>query len=441
MRMEADHLSADLLGPVEHFYLRHIAMESNSRFPPPFFFCFTLDTGTNLTPLIMTSPNHVQLLSRLVDLRAIKVCYSEHDEETHWEREFLLRKHPCPPRPLAEYEWKVLDPSTSTVESRNSLTLEHLKLEELPLPPKYSEPWTSYKYPVETSVLSTHNELQISRNSNLPPSWKHSVKRTIDDTEERENENGRMLQTPKKQPRLTMRGGAGSARRCHESPITPESPSSGIYQTPEPERSISDRESTVATEAEILGQLNEEAPMSTPTPAPRSRRVEPELDQDEEPNSDDEPSSDPSEDASEDISIEYEIERFRAERQTPKGLEILVEWKEYPFKKDWTWETEESLSESVPHLVAAWHSRSDLKADEEDGSSNEALNDDGEIEIYEVEKVLARRNFRGILHYLVEWKGFLDVEDRTWEEADTLMCDVPLLVEEYENQRGRGRKR
>lgn len=431
MRMEVDHFSAELLGPVEQLYLRNIAMESNSRFRPPFFFCYTVDTSRSLTPLVMTSPNHVQLLSQLLDLRAIKVCYSEHDEETHWEREFLLRKYPCPPRPLAEYEWEVLDPSTSTMESRSSLTLEHVKLEELTLPPKYSEPWTSYQYPAHNStVLSTHNELQNPRSFNLSSPWKHAAKRSINDAEELENEG--LQQAPKKQPRLTMRGGAGSAKRLQKSPVTPGSLSSGIYQTPEPEQSVSDDESTAATEAEILAQLtqsNEERQMSSPTPARRSRRVEPELDDDEEANSDD-----PSEDV---LATEYEIEAFRAERQTPKGPEILVEWKEYPFKRDWTWETEESLNESVPHLVATWHSRSDLKLEEGDGSPN----DEGEIEIYEVERILSRRNFKGVLHYLVQWKGFPAVDDRTWEQAETLECDVPLLVEKYEIQKGRRRRR
>ncbi|CAG8981228.1 hypothetical protein HYALB_00003826 [Hymenoscyphus albidus] len=169
VRMGAEHLSSSLLGPVEQLHLRQIAMESNPKMPPPFFFCYTIFPGALTESLVMTSTKHVQLLSQLRDLRAIKVCYSGHDEASHQEREFLLRLYPRS-RALAEYEWKVLDPLTSTVESRGLLTLEHVKLEELlPQPPKYAKPWTSYKHPVVgTTVLSSATELQIPNNPKLP---------------------------------------------------------------------------------------------------------------------------------------------------------------------------------------------------------------------------------------------------------------------------------
>ncbi|KAH6681678.1 hypothetical protein B0J14DRAFT_220594 [Halenospora varia] len=124
-------------------------------------------------------------------------------------------------------------------------------------------------------------------------------------------------------------------------------------------------------------------------------------------------------------SDEYIVAEFIKQKETPEGLEILVRWEDYPDEKDWTWETEESLSESVPKMVADWKK----KTPEE------------EVVIEKVEKILGKKKFKGIPHYLVQWEGYPALEDRTWEPCDNLHEDVPEIVEAYEKQKQKGKKR
>lgn len=54
---------------------------------------------------------------------------------------------------------------------------------------------------------------------------------------------------------------------------------------------------------------------------------------------------------------------------------------------------------------------------------------------YIVERVLGKWKFKGVPHYLVKWKGYEEVKDRTWEPCERLMVDVPLLVEAFRNKK------
>jgi hypothetical protein len=59
-----------------------------------------------------------------------------------------------------------------------------------------------------------------------------------------------------------------------------------------------------------------------------------------------------------------------------------------------------------------------------------------------VEKILSKRKFKGIPHYLVKWEGYELEKDRTWEPCSRLRVDVPGLVEDYEeklSRKGKGK--
>jgi len=51
---------------------------------------------------------------------------------------------------------------------------------------------------------------------------------------------------------------------------------------------------------------------------------------------------------------------------------------------------------------------------------------------YIVERILGREKFKGVPHYLVKWKGYEAVKDRTWESCERLRIDVPLIVKAFE---------
>jgi hypothetical protein len=129
----------------------------------------------------------------------------------------------------------------------------------------------------------------------------------------------------------------------------------------------------------------------------------------------------------------YVVEKFLAERQTPQGLEILVQWEGYPNEEDFTWEQAKSLAESVPNMLEEWNEK-----EENLGAEGEEEND--ACQIAEAEKILTRRKFNGVPHYLVKWVGYEKVEDRTWEPCERLRVDTPFIVEEYE-QKSKGRRK
>jgi hypothetical protein len=121
----------------------------------------------------------------------------------------------------------------------------------------------------------------------------------------------------------------------------------------------------------------------------------------------------------------YTPKQFMAERETSEGLQFLVQWEDSPQEKDWTWETEAAMMESAPDMVAAWAAKSGAEIEDENTITVD----------YIVEKILGRRKFKGVLHYLVKWKGFEKVKDRTWEPCERLRVDVPLIVEAFEEKR------
>ncbi|RDL39335.1 uncharacterized protein BP5553_03675 [Venustampulla echinocandica] len=129
-------------------------------------------------------------------------------------------------------------------------------------------------------------------------------------------------------------------------------------------------------------------------------------------------------DGEEDLS-EYVLDKFMAERHTPQGLEILVQWKHYPLEKDWTWETSSSLAESVPEMLKQWYSRAAL---------SDSAKEEEKVSVNVVEEILSRHTRKGVLYYLVKWEGYPNVKDRTWELAERLKADVPFLVDEFERK-------
>ena len=124
---------------------------------------------------------------------------------------------------------------------------------------------------------------------------------------------------------------------------------------------------------------------------------------------------------------EYVPKRFVAQRETPDGPEILVEWEDWPDEKDYTWEPVSNLQEDAPEMMKAWNaSRKPKKV----------------LKVYEVESILGKRKMKGEWHYLVKWKGFSKGEAKSLEPCEKLAVDVPELVEAFENRKSkRGRRK
>ncbi|MCJ1241097.1 Chromobox protein 3 [Varicellaria rhodocarpa] len=118
--------------------------------------------------------------------------------------------------------------------------------------------------------------------------------------------------------------------------------------------------------------------------------------------------------------------------------EILVRWTDLPDEKDWTWESETTLQEDVPNMMKAWDSR---KTKEKEGTHTFASGDDvteaqreEEVPIYQVEAILGKKKIKGLVHYLVRWKGYPLIKDRTWEVRERLRIDVPEMVDLFERR-------
>jgi Chromo (CHRromatin Organisation MOdifier) domain len=126
---------------------------------------------------------------------------------------------------------------------------------------------------------------------------------------------------------------------------------------------------------------------------------------------------------------EYTPKQFMAEQKTHEGLQFLVQLQDYPEEKDWTWETQPAMIESAPDLVTAWTAKTGFEVEEK---SSVTVN-------YIVERILGRRKFKGVPHYLVKWKGYETVKDRTWEPCERLRVDVPLIVEAFEEKKRKKR--
>lgn len=123
---------------------------------------------------------------------------------------------------------------------------------------------------------------------------------------------------------------------------------------------------------------------------------------------------------------EYVPKRFVAQRETPDGPEILVEWEDWPDEKDFTWEPVSNLQEDAPEMMKAWKaSRKPKKI----------------LKVYEVETILGKRKIKGEWHYLVKWKGFSKDEAKSLEPCEKLAVDVPELVEAFEDRKSKRRRR
>ncbi|KAN0095994.1 hypothetical protein V8E51_014799 [Hyaloscypha variabilis] len=125
---------------------------------------------------------------------------------------------------------------------------------------------------------------------------------------------------------------------------------------------------------------------------------------------------------------EYVPKRFVAQRETPDGPEILVEWEDWPDEKDWTWEPLNNLQEDAPDMMKAWKASRKAKK---------------VSKVFEVESILGKRKIKGEWHYLVKWKGFSKDEAKSLEPCEKLAVDVPELVEAFENhkpKRGRPKR-
>jgi hypothetical protein len=134
------------------------------------------------------------------------------------------------------------------------------------------------------------------------------------------------------------------------------------------------------------------------------------------------------EDGGDEETAEYVPKRFVAQRETPDGPEILVEWEDWPDEKDWTWEPVSNLQEDAPEMMKAWKASRKAKK---------------VSKVFEVESILGKRKTKGEWHYLVRWKGFSKEEAKSLEPCEKLAVDVPELVEAFENRkskRGRPKK-
>jgi len=57
---------------------------------------------------------------------------------------------------------------------------------------------------------------------------------------------------------------------------------------------------------------------------------------------------------------------------------------------------------------------------------------DAEPSTYIVQKIIGKKKIKGKIYYRVKWKGYPE-SDATWESRKNLIEDVPILVNEYEN--------
>ncbi len=98
-----------------------------------------------------------------------------------------------------------------------------------------------------------------------------------------------------------------------------------------------------------------------------------------------------------------------------------------------SWVEARSLLKTSPDLVQNWKLR--IIEDKSNVIEQPVLEN-------VVEKILSKRKFKGIPHYLVKWEGYELEKDRTWEPCSRLRVDVPGLVEDYEeklSRKGKGK--
>jgi len=119
---------------------------------------------------------------------------------------------------------------------------------------------------------------------------------------------------------------------------------------------------------------------------------------------------------------EYEVETIIDVRHGADGKEYLVKWKGWEKEEDRTWEPVDSLSGSK-QLLKEFEKQQKLK--EQKRKSNEAQDDDE----YEVEMIVDMRLTNGVKEYLVKWKGWENIQDRTWEPEESLSGSKKLVMD------------
>merc|ERR1711915_314055 len=117
---------------------------------------------------------------------------------------------------------------------------------------------------------------------------------------------------------------------------------------------------------------------------------------------------------------EYEVEKIMDVREGDYGRkEYLVKWKGWEREQDRTWEPKESLSGSIKLL----------KEFEKAGNILTPASGNSDIDEYEVENIIDVRYGADGKEYLVKWKGWENMQDRTWEPEESLNGSKKLVID------------
>jgi len=84
------------------------------------------------------------------------------------------------------------------------------------------------------------------------------------------------------------------------------------------------------------------------------------------------------------------------------------------------------------------HSRADLKK-KESKQASKTLENESFTDEYEVEEIIEKRELLGCIEYLVKWKGWDDISDRTWEPI-THLKGADKLISLFDNKVKQGEK-
>lgn len=78
-----------------------------------------------------------------------------------------------------------------------------------------------------------------------------------------------------------------------------------------------------------------------------------------------------------------------------------------------------------------------IKTNEKHYEGNDIVK--GTPKTYIIDKIVSRKNLRGQVYYKIQWVGYPDPVDMTWEPREQLLEDVPDVVNEYEQTHRRRR--
>jgi len=104
--------------------------------------------------------------------------------------------------------------------------------------------------------------------------------------------------------------------------------------------------------------------------------------------------------------------------------QFLVKWENFSSEED-SWEPKSSIPEYMIQFYTEDPTRLGKPAPSQPVVPVE--------EIFEVEKILSKRDRRGKVEYLVKWKNYADPEEDTWEPAESLEGAFKLIIK-YENE-------